>query len=285
MLLICVLPKSGATAFGMQRQVALIGFGEAASTFAKAGAWEANARAFDIDQHQKHFMKDAKVAICNDAATALSGTFAILSLVTADQALTAATEYGRLLQPGAIWCDMNSVAPETKRAAAQKIEAEGAHYVDAAIIAPVKPAELSVPILLSGPKAGKAAEMLCGLHFDNVRMVGDEIGRASAIKMIRSVMVKGIEALTDEMMEAANAAGVSAEVLASLDASDNGHSWHDRVSYSLDRMTKHGLRRAAEMEESASTLESLGVDAVMTRGTIKRQREAAQHYLSAKTTK
>ena len=93
--------------------------------------------------------------------------------------------------------------------------------------------------------------------------------------MIRSVMVKGIEALTAEMMLAADAAGVTDEVLASLDASEKAQSWAARAAYNLERMTTHGLRRAAEMEESAKTLIGLGVEPVMTSGTVRRQRELA----------
>ena len=86
--------------------------------------------------------------------------------------------------------------------------------------------------------------------------------------MIRSVMVKGIEALTAEMMLAANAAGVADEVLASL-----GAGWQQRAEYNLERMVAHGARRAAKMEQAANTLEALGAEPVMTRGTIFRQAE------------
>jgi hypothetical protein len=96
--------------------------------------------------------------------------------------------------------------------------------------------------------------------------------------MIRSVMVKGIEALTDEMMAAARAAGVAGEVLASLDASEKAWAWTRRAQYNLERMAAHGLRRAAEMEEAAKTLAALGVAPVMTAGTARRQREAAERF-------
>jgi 3-hydroxyisobutyrate dehydrogenase-like beta-hydroxyacid dehydrogenase len=169
---------------------------------------------------------------------------------------------------------MNSVAPETKRAAAAAIEARGGRYVDVAVLAPVNPARLAVPLLLAGPAAEEAEAALRQAGFTNVRAVGAEVGKASAIKMIRSVMVKGIEALTDEMMAAASAAGVADEVLASLDASEKVQSWSDRAAYNLERMAVHGSRRAAEMEESAKTLAALGVEPVMTRGTVQRQRQA-----------
>jgi len=123
--------------------------------------------------------------------------------------------------------------------------------------------------------AQPALHALVALGFTRPHIVGDEIGRASAIKMIRSVLVKGIEALTAEMMAAASAAGIVDEVLGSLDASEKTIGWHERAAYNLERMQTHGLRRAAEMEEVAKTLASLDVAPVMTRGTIVRQREMA----------
>ncbi len=136
--------------------------------------------------------------------------------------------------------------------------------------------ELKVPMLLAGPHAAAARELLAALGFSDVRIVGEEVGRASAIKMIRSVMVKGIEALSAECLAAAETAGVLDEVVASLDASDRHGSWAKRIAYNLGRMELHGTRRAAEMEEAARTLEDLGVEPTMTRGTIEVQRRAAR---------
>lgn len=259
----------------MDKAIALIGFGEAGSTFARAAGWEVQARAWDIAPARRSAMEEAGVTASASAAEALADAPLVLSLVTADQALVAAQGYASHLAPGALWCDMNSVAPETKRAAAAAIEAAGGRYIDVAVLAPVDPARLAVPLLLAGPAAGAAETALRDAGFANVRVVGEEVGKASAIKMIRSVMVKGIEALTDEMMQAAEAAGVVEEVLASLDASEKVLGWPDRAAYNLERMHSHGLRRAAEMEESAKTLLSLGVAPVMTRGTVQREREAA----------
>lgn len=259
----------------MDFKLALIGCGEAGSTFAGAAEWGGSARSWDILAERRASMAATGVIAAEDAAEALAGADLVLSLVTADAALAAAREYAPLLKPGAVWCDMNSVAPATKMSAAQAVEAAGGCYVDGAVLAPVHPARLAVPLLLAGQAAAEAEAMLREAGFDNIRVVGQDVGRASAIKMIRSVMVKGIEALTAEMMLAARAAGVADEVLASLDASEKVRSWHDRAAYNLDRMVTHGARRAAEMEESAKTLAALGVDPVMTRGTVARQSEMA----------
>jgi 3-hydroxyisobutyrate dehydrogenase-like beta-hydroxyacid dehydrogenase len=260
----------------MQRTHALIGYGEAGSTFAVAAQWRDEVAVWDHNPERREAAAASGLYTSPSPAEVLAGAPLVLSLVTADQSLRAAEAYAPLLALGALWCDMNSVAPETKRAAAGVIEAAGGRYIDVAVLAPVQPARLGVPLLISGDAAEEALLMLRSIGFENLRVVGPEVGRASAIKMIRSVMIKGVEALTDEMMAAAERAGVTEEVLASLDASEKPRPWAERAAYNLERMTTHGLRRAAEMEEAAKTLTALGVAPVMTNGTVLRQRAAAR---------
>ncbi len=254
--------------------VTFVGFGEAGRAFALAGA-----RAYDR-KTQGQATRAAMLAAysehgilgAEDPAEALGQADVVLCLVTADQAVAAARDYAPLLSPGALWLDMNSVSPGAKRQAAALIAAAGGRYADVAVMAPVLPQRLGVPLLVAGPHAGDAAQALQTLGFASVAVAGANIGDASAIKMIRSVMVKGLEALTTECALAAERAGVSDAVIASLDASWKQQGWGERFDYNLDRMMAHGLRRAAEMEEVAVTLSDLGVDPVMTRGTIERQR-------------
>lgn len=262
----------------MDMMLGLIGFGEAGRTFAVAGDW-GGARVYDrlTDSVASRDAKHAEYAAagvtgCERLEQAVGTSPIILSLVTADQVLTAATAAAATIMPGALYCDLNSVAPDTKRAAAALIHRAHGRYVDVAVMAPVNPARLSTPLLLSGPNARDAQAALAALGFTKIEIVGDEIGRASSIKMIRSVIVKGIEALTAECLLAAEAAGVSAQVLASLDASERTGGWSARADYNLDRMMIHGLRRAAEMEEVVKTLDALGTGSAMTRGTVERQR-------------
>jgi 3-hydroxyisobutyrate dehydrogenase-like beta-hydroxyacid dehydrogenase len=253
--------------------VAVIGFGEAGSTFARAGGWEDTARAFDILPSRKALMDDCGVIACASVADAVAGAQVVLSLVTADQAVAAATSVAPLLPTGAFFIDMNSVAPATKQAAAAAIAAHGGRYIDVAVMAPVDPARLNVPLLFAGPDALKAMALVRALGFAKTRVVGDRIGQASAIKLCRSVMVKGLEALTAEMVLAASKAGVLDEVLASLDASEKHVPWRERADYNLDRMLQHGQRRAAEMAESAAMLRDLGIDPLMTDNTVRRQQQ------------
>lgn len=253
----------------------LVGFGEAGQAFAQPGV-----AAFDIATENVHTrlhkiaeFERADVRWSATPAGALAHADLVLCLVTADQALAAAQRCAPLLRQGALWLDMNSVAPGTKREAAQAIEAAGGRYVDVAVMSPVLPARLSVPLLVAGPHAAPAVEALRAYGFTKISIAGPMVGDASAIKMIRSVMIKGLEALTAECVLAAERAGVREAVLASLDASWKEQGWAERADYNLDRMLAHGTRRAAEMEEVAKTLSDLGVDPAMTRGTIQRQRE------------
>jgi 3-hydroxyisobutyrate dehydrogenase-like beta-hydroxyacid dehydrogenase len=109
-----------------------------------------------------------------------------------------------------------------------------------------------------------------------VSVAGAEVGAAAAIKMVRSVMIKGIEALTLECFLAAARAGVVDEVATSMKNNYPGLDWTKIVPYNLERMAAHGERRAAEMEEVADTLRELGVEPLMTTATVKRQREMGQ---------
>ncbi len=266
----------------MLGNVCFLGFGEAARTFCADPRWRARARGYDIKIDAAEWraakLEDfsaLRVTACDSAAAAVSGADIVLSLVTADQALAAASAVAEHIAPGALFLDMNSVAPSTKQTAAQRLQPRGARYVDVAIMAPVHPAALATVLLTSGPHAAPANDALRALGFANLRAVGDAVGRASRIKMVRSVLVKGVEAVTAECLIAAHAGGVLEDVLDSL-----AETWREQANYNLERMLVHGVRRAAEMEEVAQTLLDLGVEPTMTRGAIQRQRALGELGLS-----
>ncbi len=174
----------------------------------------------------------------------------------------------------AVFLDVNSVSPGRKQDTAKLIGDE-ARYVDVAVLAPIYPARHQTPMLLAGPHADAVAPTLAALGM-RTTSAGPETGAAAAIKMVRSVMIKGIEALTMECFVAAARAGVIDEVAASLKNNYPGLDWAKVVPYNLERMASHGERRAAEMEEVADTLRELGVEPLMATATVKRQREMGQ---------
>ena len=260
--------------------IAFIGFGEAglaiATSLGRTEDDRPTLRAFDIkladDDNDvaaamARRITDAGVEPATSPAEAVGEADIVISVVTADQAATAAGLSARHLPPGALYLDMNSCAPTTKQIAASSVGPAGGIYVDVAVMAPIEPRGHETPMLAaaSDPEAVAARLAAAGLL---PRFVGDEIGRASTIKMLRSVMVKGIEALTAECFRAAVKAGVAEEVAGSLDASQPDMGWAEQAAYNMERMTAHGIRRAAEMREVAKTLRALEVPPAMTTGTI-----------------
>ena len=260
--------------------ITLIGFGEAglaiASSLCRADGAQPALRAFDIKLGDDDAVIAAAMAtriegagamVCHSPAEAVAEADIVVSVVTADQAATAAGLSARHLPQGALYLDMNSCAPTTKLIAGNSVENAGGVYVDVAVMAPIEPRGHETPMLAAtaDPEAVATRLAAAGLH---PRFVGDEIGRASTIKMLRSVMVKGIEALTAECFRAAVRAGVADEVANSLDASQTDMGWAEQAAYNMERMTAHGIRRAAEMREVAKTLRALDIPPAMTTGTI-----------------
>lgn len=272
--------------------VAFIGFGEAAQAFTKGWTTtiDATIRAYDrktdtaqtgpasnvqTRARKRADYTNAGVAECLSLTAALANANAnddvIFSMVTADQAKTAGLAAAAHIAPNTLYFDCNSCAPDTKRAIADAIDAAGGRYVDVAIMAPVHPKLHRVPVLVSGPHTPAALAMMQRLDMAanpaNPHGNGD-IGDASSIKMVRSIMVKGLEALMAECLLAGRRAGVEETVFDTLDASYPGFDFRKRAAYGLDRMIEHGNRRAAEMREVALTVDHLGLDNAMSRAIV-----------------
>ena len=265
---------------------ALIGFGEAGQAFAEGLRGEGVARiaAWDIlfpDPARGASLREAaarlgvrQAANCHDA---LREADIVICAVTASSNLDAARSARDGLAARPFYLDVNSVSPQRKREAA-RIVADRARFVDVAVMAPVLPLRHKTPMLLAGPAAAELLPLLrgCGMKVDEA---GPEVGAAIAIKMVRSVMIKGLEALTQECFLAARAGGVEDRIIASLTQSFPTLDWARMADYNLERMASHGIRRAAEMREVAQTLEDMGVEPLMTRGTIERQQRTGDARL------
>lgn len=265
-------------------KITFIGMGEAASAFIAGWgtSFEPDISVYDIKlddpaMAQQIVDRCEKYGVtCSlDRASAVAGAELIFSTVTADQAVKAAQDSAAFIDANALWFDMNSCAPSSKRKSAQIIEGAGGRYVDVAVMAPVHPKLNQVPLLVSGPHAADVMDLLAGLPM-NPRLIEGEVGKASSIKMIRSIMVKGLEALTAECTLAAVAAGVDEEVLTSLMKSHPGTDWIKQPAYNFERSLVHGERRAAEMEEVAKTLVDLKLPNDMANATIDWQRRIAR---------
>jgi len=221
------------------------------------------------------------VRAADTLADAVAGAELVISAVTAASAIDVARQCAVLLRSGQWFLDINSVSPDVKRGNAAAIEAAGAAYVEAAVMAPVPPQRLQVPMLLGGARAATLAAALTALGM-NVSVVSAAVGVASAIKMCRSVMIKGLEALAVECLFAARHYGAEAEVLASLDRSFPGMGWgRELPDYLISRVAEHGRRRAAEMREVAATVAAAGVEPLMSAAAARRQDELVERMAAA----
>lgn len=246
--------------------IAFIGFGEVGQRFSRD--FHANGvdgiRAFDLlfDQEAGRRLEAAAAEIgVTRAATAeqaCAGAGFVFSAVTADRAEAVAREAGGWLRPGQIFVDVNSAAPSTKQRAAAAVTASGADYVEAAVMAPVLKPGLGVAILAGGPRAQAAAETLNRLGM-NMTPVSDVFGRASAMKLCRSIVIKGLEALMVDCAAACEAWDVKDPVFASLHATFPSIDFHALAADMRERVATHGVRRAAEMREAAEMLAVAGL--------------------------
>ena len=260
-------------------RVSFIGFGEAGQAIASGLREEGIERiaAWDIlfpvpeGARLKAAGESMGVRLASSAAEAVRDIDLIVSAVTAASSFEAARSVVDHLAGNPYYLDINSVSPGRKQATAKLLEGR-ARYIDVAVIAPIHPARHKTPLLIAGPHAEAISPLLRELEMQ-LTVVGPDTGQAAAIKMIRSVMIKGIEALTLECFLAATRAGVLEEVTASLKNNYPTLDFTKIADYNLERMASHGERRAAEMEESAATLRELGLDPVMVDSTVKRQRE------------
>lgn len=264
-------------------RLCFIGFGEAGQAIASGlrdtgieaiAAWDT---LFPADEgaglRQAGQAMGARLA--NSAADAARGADIIISAVTAASSLEAARSVMPHLDGNPIYLDINSVSPGRKKETETLLGVK-ARYVDVAILAPIHPARHRTPVLLAGPHAAAVMPLLIDELEMRGAVAGGEVGQAAALKMIRSVMIKGIEALTLECFLAAKRYGIVDEVAASLKNNYPALDWTKVMNYNIERMASHGIRRADEMDQVAETLRELGVDPLMATATSARQREMGQ---------
>jgi len=262
------IPSAGS---GRLQRIALIGFGEAGSILgADLVSAGCDVSTYDVlldDPATRGELLEratqAHVKPVDSFAAAVSGAELILSAVTASSSGDVAALAGKHLSAGQLFLDINSVSPAKKQSSCRAVEASGADYVESAVMAPVPPYRLKVPMLLGGRRAEELATQLTRIGL-NAKAISADIGVASAVKMCRSVIIKGIESLAVESMRAARHFGAEEQVLASLAQTFPSMGWEkDLPDYLISRVAEHGRRRAAEMREVARTLSDAGFEPTM----------------------
>jgi 3-hydroxyisobutyrate dehydrogenase-like beta-hydroxyacid dehydrogenase len=265
------------------RRIALIGLGEVGQVLANdlhraAGvelcAWD---RLFPVvgSEPQQAAAARTFLAAASDLAEAVRGSSLIICAVTAGECRAAAEEAAHALTPGALYLDLNSVSPRTRTEAARAIESAGGRYVEAAVMSPIAPKRIASLIWLGGSHAREFLSIAKSLGFAGSAVYSDTLGAASAAKMCRSVIVKGMEALLAESLLTARRHGVEDVVLASLEDLFPVGDWRKLARYMISRSLQHGRRRAQEMREAARTVAEAGFEPWMSEGIVARQEWAA----------
>lgn len=254
--------------------ICLLGFGEVGQTFAqdlKTGftAWDIKFK--DAESAPSQAARRFGLATPETERAAIEEADVIICAVTAAQDKKAAESVAPWLKPGSFFMDVNSASPGQKLEAAGVIEAAGGRYVEAVIMSPIGNKRLASPVLLGGTHAEEFLPLAHKLGFSGASFYGVALGLASATKLCRSVIVKGLEALLTESMLTARHYGVEDAVLASMQDFFPGTAWEKLARYMISRAVQHGTRRAEEMREAARTVADAGLEPHMSLATANVQ--------------
>ena len=260
-----------------QWHVGLVGYGEVGRILAedlrkrdvKVSAYDIKLGGDQAGALREHAAVFGVALSSSHADLAMQADF-IVSAVTASQAVRVANACAPAVKKGAWFLDFNSASPGAKRRAAALIDAAGGRYVEGAVMTSVPPYRLKVPLLLGGSGAKELAPLLVMLGF-NAKVASEQLGVASAVKMCRSVMIKGLEAMVIESFTTARAYGVEDAVLASLAETFPGIDWEKQGAYFFQRVIEHGRRRSEEVREVAETVREAGLTPWSAQGTAERQ--------------
>lgn len=251
-------------------RIGLVGYGEVGRQFGAelnsavnwVGTWDRKLNDEGAGAALLAHAKEHGVVACASMAALCAEATLIVSAVTASQTLAVVQEALPGLRPGTIFLDLNSASPGTKQQAASLIEAAGGRYLEAGVMTSVPPFGIRVPMLLGGPHAQALLPLLQSLGMD-AQVASERFGVASATKMCRSVMIKGLEALVLESYATARHYGVEDAMIATLQETFPGIDWQQQGSYFFSRAAQHGKRRAEEMREAARTVQEAGFEPLM----------------------
>lgn len=264
--------------------IAFIGVGELACSLA-AGMTAAGAgdvRGYSrprsdptASRIQRERAAAARVALCASLHEAVSDATVVIAAVPASAALEVATAAAPLLTRNAIYVDTAPLAPADKLAAAQTVASAGGMFVDAAVLGTVATEGARVPLLCAGPGAQAWSELAVTLGL-NVTVLSGPPGQAARVKLLRSVYLKGRDALVMEMLLAARAHGIEQTVVDSIQGAGERVPFPQLADRIVCAMAVHAGRRADELAMSAQLLRSSAVEPIVSEAGSKRLRWIAE---------
>jgi 3-hydroxyisobutyrate dehydrogenase-like beta-hydroxyacid dehydrogenase len=257
--------------------IALIGYGEVGRILAEdlraagraVAAYDLKLSTAEAEPLRAH-ARAYQVTLADSHAGAVRNAELVISAVTAAQTVAAAEACAPGLSQKGFFLDLNSASPGAKTRAAELVAAGGGCFVEGAVMTSVPPHRLKVPLLLGGPHAAQLAPLLDELGFA-ARVASAKLGVASATKMCRSVVIKGLEALLVESLVTARHHGVEDAVMTSLDETFPQVDWEKQATYFFQRVVQHGRRRSEEMREAAVAVGETGLQPWSAVATAERQ--------------
>jgi 3-hydroxyisobutyrate dehydrogenase len=275
------------------RVIALLGFGEAGSAIARGlcadGGWRGAARstpagpgdnaprrliaidtALDHDARGTALGRQARaldVAIEGRYTAALSEADLVICAVQGEHALAAARAAAPLLKKGAHYLDLCTVTGAMSDENRTAIEGAAGRYIDIAVMGGFFKSGIKAPMLVAGADVEPVVAWMNTNGFD-AKALGPKPGSASSVKMLRSVLMKGLEALAVESLVTAQRQGILEEVLACFSDADQ-LPFRDFIATLVQTHVVHAHRRWEEMGLVAKTLRETGVDPLMTETTEK----------------
>ncbi|RKI67178.1 NAD(P)-dependent oxidoreductase [bacterium 1xD42-67] len=224
--------------------------------------------------------KQAGVALVSSAAEVAQWADVLFAAVPSSFTLDVCREVKDCLRPGQLYIDVSASTPATKEAIWDLIGGTGVLFVDAAMLGSLPKDKHQVPITASGNGASKFQEVMAP-HGMKITLAGEKAGAASAIKLVRSIFMKGIASLMIEMLQAADAYGVSDEVVSSISKSMDGIPFTSHLDRLVTGSALHCTRRAAELKGSIAMLSEAELSPEMTTA-AKHRLEALEPYEFAK---
>jgi 3-hydroxyisobutyrate dehydrogenase-like beta-hydroxyacid dehydrogenase len=257
-------------------KIGLIGYGEVGKILAEdLRAQDHAVSAYDLKLGgaaegplREHAARVGVVLAASHAQAVLDAGL-VISAVTASQAVPVAQACAPAIAAGTFFLDFNSASPGAKARAAALVDTAGGRYVEGAVMTLISNYRIQVPLLLGGAHGPALLPLLSKLGFA-AKVASEQLGVASATKLCRSVMIKGLEAMLIESLTTARHYGVEDAVLASLAETYPGVDWQKQATYAFQRVIEHGRRRGEEMREAAHTVQDAGLTPWSAAGTAER---------------
>jgi 3-hydroxyisobutyrate dehydrogenase-like beta-hydroxyacid dehydrogenase len=281
------------------RVIALIGFGEAGSAIARGlvaeGGWRGPSRpgdnaphrliaidtALDLDARGTALGKAARavdVAIEGTYTEALRDADLVICAVQGEHALSAAKSAAPLLKKGAHFLDLCTVTGKMSDEDRAEIESGGGSYTDVAVMGGFFKQGIRAPMLVAGEDADQVVAWMNANGFE-AKLLGPQPGSASSVKMLRSTLIKGVEALGVEALVTAQRQGILEEVLACLSDADQ-MPFRDFICMLVRTHIVHAHRRWEEMGLVARTLRETGVEPLMTEAIERSHRRTVDAHIA-----